>query len=75
MWAEQEIEAVEVGHVFTSPSNILARQTKWQATTVETRTVSWSVVAGLFGLANRLLKSIGEVLFVGLLRVTTQPRP
>ena len=72
--AEQEIEAVEVGHLFTSPSNTLARQTrKRQATTVET-TVSWSTVAEFFGLAISC-SNPPAALFVGLQSVTTQPRP
>jgi hypothetical protein len=62
------------GHVFTSPSPILARPTKWQATAVETP-VRGPDVAGFFGLVTFLLKSIGEVLFVGRLRVMTQPHP
>ena len=56
--------------MFTSNRMILA----WQTTAVETP-VRWSVVAGFTGVVTFLLKSIGEVLFVGRLRVTTQPRP
>ena len=55
--AEQELEAGEVGHIFTSNRTILARPTKRQATTVETP-VRWLAVAGSFGLATFLLRSL-----------------